>query len=94
VNGGPELVDECGIRIVPPGVFVAGRIAVRAPETLDLTRGRIQHGHASVAVSVGDVGLVAGQVERDLGGSAEVLGVVAPQVFTWYSELRQELAVT
>ena len=73
VYGAAELSDEWSVRVVAAHVFVARHIAVCAPHTLDSTGLHIQHRDALVAVAIGDVDLAGLGVERDLGGSTEVL---------------------
>ena len=73
-----ELLGRRLAWYVTTGILArVGRIAVGAPEALELTGAGIENRHAPVEVSVGDVGLVFHAVDEDLGHSAEAFRVVA-----------------
>ncbi len=54
---------------------------------------RVEHDHAVIAVSVGDIELVVGRVDDHVGRAAEPSGVVAAGQFARAADLLHELAV-
>src|SRR6516225_2711983 len=71
----------------------AGCIAIGAPEALHLAGIGVDHRDALVEIAVGDIGLVGLRIDPNLGGTAEILRVVAALVAAEMADLHQELAV-
>src|SRR5687767_12672156 len=89
----PELLGEWRVRIEGSEVRVIGLVAIGAPISLEGAGVRIEHRHAPVAVTIGQVRLIGFGIDEDLCHAAEVLRVVAALALPGLSVLRDELAV-
>ena len=88
-----ELLGRRRRRIVGGRVRVFRRRAVRAPVPFVRARGGIEHDDAAIAVAIGDVQLVGGRVELDVGGTVERRLAGAAVGRAGLADLLQELAV-
>jgi hypothetical protein len=65
----------------------------RAPVPFHLPGIGVEHGHAFIAIAVGDIGLVGFGVDPDLGDPAEILAVVAAGTAAGAADLHEKLSV-
>jgi len=88
-----ELLGRRRVRIVAAEIGVVRPIAVCAPIALHLAGIGVEHGHALVAVAVGDVGFVRFRIDPDLRHPAEIIRIVAAFVPAETADLQQEFSV-
>jgi hypothetical protein len=74
-------------------VAVVGPLAVRAPMALVSACGGVEHDDPMVDVTVGDIKLVGGGVDDDIGRGTEIFGVVAATALPRVTDLPQEPAL-
>ena len=96
VDGTAEPFDERRPRRVRAEIeLVVRRIAVRAPEALHLSRVRVEHGDAFIAVAVGDERFVRLRIDVNLGDEIEAIlsQTVRPESLLLDAEHVQEFSV-
>ena len=82
-----------GRRIVWARIGVVRLLAVRAPVTLVCARVGIEHDDAAVAVAVGDVHFVRGEIDFCFSGPIEIRRVGVALALTLATDLQQELSL-
>jgi hypothetical protein len=93
VHGVRELLRQLLIALVDRHLHVCGRLAIGAPMALVGAGRRVEHDHAVIAVTVGDIELVGCRVDDHVSRAAETGGVVAAGQLACAADLLRELAV-
>ena len=88
-----ELLGWGRIRVVAPEVAVIRLVAVRAPVALEHTGRHVDYRHAMIAIAVGQIGLVGGGIDPDLGHTGVVGLAAAVDSETGLADLKKEAPV-
>ena len=81
------------VGIVRARVGIVGLVPIGAPVPLVFAGIRVEHDHAMVPVTIGDVQFVGLGIDKRLGGPAQILDVITAFAASGFADLHQELSV-